>query len=87
MLRRVCLLVAGIALATACSRRAGAPQPPGASPCTTEAFVCPDGTAVGREGPNCEFPPCPNPEGSAAPALDGTPEDGQSAPPVPSDEN
>ena len=27
--------------------------------CTTEAFVCPDGTAVGRTGPNCTFAPCP----------------------------
>lgn len=28
--------------------------------CTMEAFICPDGTAVGRTGPNCEFAPCPN---------------------------
>lgn len=27
--------------------------------CTTEAKLCPDGTAVGREGPNCEFSACP----------------------------
>jgi hypothetical protein len=27
--------------------------------CTTEAKICPDGTAVGRTGPNCEFTPCP----------------------------
>jgi len=26
--------------------------------CTEEAKVCPDGTAVGRSGPNCEFAPC-----------------------------
>lgn len=30
-----------------------------ATACTTEAKVCPDGTAVGRVGPNCEFAPCP----------------------------
>ena len=29
------------------------------SACTTEAKICPDGTAVGRTGPNCEFAPCP----------------------------
>lgn len=29
------------------------------TPCTGEALICPDGTAVGREGPNCEFTPCP----------------------------
>lgn len=28
--------------------------------CTLEAKICPDGTSVGRSGPNCEFSPCPN---------------------------
>jgi Leucine-rich repeat (LRR) protein len=28
--------------------------------CTLEAKVCPDGTAVGRTGPNCEFSACPS---------------------------
>jgi len=27
--------------------------------CTMEAKICPDGSAVGRTGPNCEFAPCP----------------------------
>lgn len=27
--------------------------------CTLEAKICPDGTAVGRVGPNCEFAACP----------------------------
>ena len=27
--------------------------------CTMEAKICPDGTAVGRTGPNCEFAECP----------------------------
>ncbi|MFA6171625.1 MAG: TspO/MBR family protein [Patescibacteria group bacterium] len=27
--------------------------------CTMEARLCPDGSAVGRIGPNCEFVPCP----------------------------
>jgi hypothetical protein len=26
--------------------------------CTQEAKLCPDGSAVGRTGPNCEFAPC-----------------------------
>lgn len=30
--------------------------------CTAEAKLCPDGSAVGRSGPNCEFAPCPTPE-------------------------
>lgn len=28
--------------------------------CTLEAKICPDGTAVGRVGPQCEFAACPN---------------------------
>lgn len=28
--------------------------------CTEEAKICPDGSAVGRSGPNCEFPDCPD---------------------------
>jgi len=27
--------------------------------CTQEAMICPDGTAVGRTGPDCAFAPCP----------------------------
>lgn len=27
--------------------------------CTMDARICPDGTSVGRVGPNCEFAPCP----------------------------
>lgn len=26
--------------------------------CTMEAKICPDGSSVGRSGPNCEFAPC-----------------------------
>jgi len=33
--------------------------------CTEEAKVCPDGSAVGRTGPNCEFAPCPGEECSS----------------------
>lgn len=29
--------------------------------CTMDALICPDGTAVGRTGPNCSFAPCPTP--------------------------
>ena len=28
--------------------------------CTLEAKICPDGTSVGRSGPNCEFAACPS---------------------------
>lgn len=39
-----------------------APEPaPEGEPvaCTMEAKICPDGSAVGRTGPNCEFEACP----------------------------
>ncbi|MBI5405899.1 hypothetical protein HY972_02590 [Candidatus Kaiserbacteria bacterium] len=32
---------------------------PGPRACTQEAKICPDGSSVGRTGPNCEFAPCP----------------------------
>lgn len=40
------------------------PPPPGNNStgpvaCSSEAKLCPDGSAVGRTGPNCEFAPCP----------------------------
>ena len=30
--------------------------------CTEEAKICPDGSAVGRSGPKCEFEACPTPK-------------------------
>lgn len=30
--------------------------------CTADAKMCPDGSFVGRIGPNCEFAPCPSPK-------------------------
>lgn len=33
--------------------------PAGQKGCTLEAKICPDGSTVGRVGPNCEFAPCP----------------------------
>ena len=27
--------------------------------CTMDAKLCPDGSYVSRQGPNCEFAPCP----------------------------
>lgn len=41
--------------------------------CTMEAKLCPDGSAVGRTGPNCEFSPCPalQPSGIKGTALLG----------------
>lgn len=36
----------------------GMPGAQGGQACTDEAKVCPDGSAVGRTGPNCSFAPC-----------------------------
>ena len=36
--------------------------------CTMEAKICPDGSAVGRQGLNCEFAACPQANSTAPPA-------------------
>jgi hypothetical protein len=42
------------------------PLPPnGETGCTLEALMCPDGSSVGRSGPNCEFAECPSTEESS----------------------
>ena len=45
------------------------PRPVDPVACTTEAKICPDGSAVGRSGPHCEFAACP---GVAADYKNGT---------------
>lgn len=37
--------------------------------CTMEVKLCPDGSVVGRSGPNCEFAPCIG--GDTAPSAEG----------------
>jgi OOP family OmpA-OmpF porin len=37
----------------------GTPATGGGTGCTKDAKMCPDGSAVGRQGPDCEFAPCP----------------------------
>ena len=39
--------------------------------CTEEAMLCPDGSAVGRTGPNCEFAPCPTVKPKPASVISG----------------
>lgn len=36
------------------------PESPEQTYCTMEAKLCPDGSYVGRSGPNCEFAACPS---------------------------
>lgn len=40
------------------SKKAQAPSPEPVA-CTMDARICPDGSAVGRMPPDCEFAPCP----------------------------
>ncbi len=47
-----------------------APAAPLPAACTMEAKICPDGSAVGRTGPNCEFAACP----TAADGISFTPD-------------
>jgi len=42
--------------------------------CTLDAKVCPDGTAVGRTGPTCEFAACPGETPAQSKVIDCTPE-------------
>jgi hypothetical protein len=37
--------------------------------CTMDAKICPDGSAVGRVGPNCEFAECPSADGGQGTAC------------------
>lgn len=54
----VAVVIIGV-LWTAHLRIAQAPSP---QMCTMEAKICPDGSSVGRMGPNCEFAACPTPQ-------------------------
>lgn len=52
MMKKILILsLFAIVVISGCSK----PQP---QACTEEAKICPDGSAVGRIGPNCEFAPC-----------------------------
>lgn len=48
-------------LTLGCTQQAPPINPPAnnSTACTAEAKICPDGSAVGRTGPNCDFAPCP----------------------------
>jgi plastocyanin len=52
----ILIVVGGIILLTSDTM---VPENNGPVACTLEAKMCPDGSAVGRTGPNCEFAACP----------------------------
>jgi hypothetical protein len=55
--------------ATTPEQQTGGNTPSGETVCTMEAKMCPDGSYVGRTGPNCEFAACPNVGSSAQATL------------------
>lgn len=54
---------------TACADRAVSSEPMRA--CTKDAKMCADGSSVGRTGPDCEFPSCPEEKGPTTPPPEG----------------
>lgn len=51
------ITIIALLLITACAPAAPGPEPVA---CTMDAKICPDGSAVGRIGPDCEFAACPS---------------------------
>lgn len=61
----IALLVATTAIVgTIAGRDAGPDETPTPIACTQEAKLCDDGSAVGRNGPECKFDPCPLEQGA-----------------------
>lgn len=58
----VAVVIVGVGLWWVSGGGARSAPPPGITPvaCTMEAKICPDGSAVGRSGPKCEFTTCPS---------------------------
>ncbi|MCI0503359.1 hypothetical protein L0Y65_01455 [Candidatus Micrarchaeota archaeon] len=50
-------ILALLVISAGCAQQA--PAGNNTTACTEEAKICPDGSAVGRIGPDCEFAPCP----------------------------
>lgn len=63
MIKKISILIALSLLAVSCHK--ASLIKPGQVACTMEAKLCPDGSSVGRTGPNCEFAACPQPPSPA----------------------
>ena len=67
----ILIVVAAVALGGgAFYYRAKIFSPAGPKACTEEAKQCPDGSFVGRTGPNCEFAACPSGAASTTQTVD-----------------
>jgi hypothetical protein len=64
-----CLLIGGLGCKAKPDTTPPNPDDDGVM-CTMDAKICPDGSAVGRSGPDCEFDPCPAGGGDAEPDSD-----------------
>lgn len=72
-MRKVLAIIIGIVLLGFAGFAIFGKKQPEQIGCTMEAKICPDGSAVGRSGPSCEFAPCPD-VSSGAPSITSTPE-------------
>lgn len=54
-----------------CTERSCNNNPGQGQACTDDAKICPDGSSVGRTGPNCEFAPCPGEDRCELPFVQG----------------
>lgn len=81
------MFILGIVCALGCEKPASPDTiVPGEYACAHDTKVCPDGTPVGRVGKSCDWAPCPAAHDGAAFDPDGTQSDGQSYPPVPTED-
>ena len=70
-MRKILFLIAVVAVVGAGTwvaffRTPASPDTPGVWACNADAKICPDGSAVGRTGPNCEFVACPSPNATSS---------------------
>ena len=65
----VCIVLLGVAVFFVSKKEALAPTH---SACTTDAKICPDGSSVGRTGPECAFSTCPIPQTNQTQEVDTT---------------
>lgn len=73
MTNRTLSFAAAAVLLAGCMPAPTAPGGSGAVACTMEAKLCPDGSYVGRTGPNCQFAACPSASSAALDSVsDGT---------------
>ncbi|MFZ2253173.1 MAG: Gmad2 immunoglobulin-like domain-containing protein [Minisyncoccia bacterium] len=69
MQKNIILVVCGISAFVAIFILTQTPVEAPPHACTLEAKICPDGSSVGRTGPQCEFAECPTQNATSSDAL------------------